>query len=271
MGLARAHARKARSHCRGALVPRGFYAIADGLLEIGLDPLVNERLLDATRGGAFSSSAERRNLGESGARDHSRPARGPRLFRGLRARRLRPCRAAERRAQGHQQPGDATRLLESIKQIRAILRAYGPIDEVNVELARDVGKGAEERAKLTDGIEARNKEKDRRARDAAEILGATVSADELLRYEFAKEQNFKCVDCDAGIAPDGFSANDARYQVDHILPWSRFGDDSYPTRPCAASPAISTNAGARRPNGSMPKRRPANGTPSPRASRVSRR
>ena len=111
--------------------------------------------------------------------------------------------------------------------MRAILRAFGPIDEVNVELARDVGKSAEERAKLTDGIEERNKEKDRRAKDAAEILGATVSADELLRYELCKEQNFKCVYCDAGIAPDGFSANDTRYQVDHILPWSRFGDDSY--------------------------------------------
>ena len=105
------------------------------------------------------------------------------------------------------------------------LRAFGPIDEVNVELARDVGKSAEERDKLTDGIEERNKEKDRRARDAAEILGAAVSADELLRYELCKEQNFKCVYCDAGIAPDGFSANDTRYQVDHILPWSRFGDE----------------------------------------------
>ena len=47
----------------------------------------------------------------------------------------------------------------------------------------------------------------------------------MLRYELCKEQNFKCIYCYAGIAPDGFSANDTRYQVDHILPWSRFGDD----------------------------------------------
>ena len=74
---------------------------------------------------------------------------------------------------------------------------------MNVELARDVGKSAEEREKLTQGIEDRNKEKDRRAKEASEILGATVSADELLRYELCKEQNFKCVYCDAGIAPEG--------------------------------------------------------------------
>ncbi len=85
----------------------------------------------------------------------------------------------------------------------------------------------EEREKLTQGIEDRNKEKDRRGKEASEILGATVSADELLRYELCKEQNFKCVYCDAAIAPEGFSANDTRYQVDHILPWSRFGDDFY--------------------------------------------
>ncbi len=54
-----------------------------------------------------------------------------------------------------------------------------------------------------------------------------MSNDELLRYELAMEQDFKCVYCDGPIAPDGFAANDTRYQVDHILPWSRFGDDSY--------------------------------------------
>ena len=34
---------------------------------------------------------------------------------------------------------------EAIKQIRAVARALGPIDCVHIELARDVGKSAEER------------------------------------------------------------------------------------------------------------------------------
>ncbi len=116
---------------------------------------------------------------------------------------------------------------EAIKQIRAVAREYGPIDSVHIELARDVGKSAEERRKLTDGIEDRNAEKDRRRNLAAGILNRPISDDELLRYELATEQLFKCVYCYGPIPPDGFRADDTRYQVDHILPWSRFGDNSY--------------------------------------------
>ena len=111
---------------------------------------------------------------------------------------------------------------EAIKQIRAVAREFAPIDCVHIELARDVGKSAEERRKLTDGIEARNVDKERRRKEAAELLKREISDDELLRYELAKEQLFKCVYCFGDIAPAGFAANDTRYQVDHILPWSRF-------------------------------------------------
>jgi CRISPR-associated endonuclease Csn1 len=214
-----------------------FARIADGLREIGLDPLVCERLLDAARNGAFSHFGGAAHISAKAARA---------IIPGLREG-LDYSEACARVGYDHavrptvalkdiNSPVARRAFLESIKQVRAILRAFGPIDEVNVELARDVGKSTEERAELTQGIEDRNKEKDKRAKEASEILGATVSADELLRYELSKEQNFKCVYCDAEIAPNGFSANDARYQVDHILPWSRFGDDSYfnKTLCCAA-------------------------------------
>jgi CRISPR-associated endonuclease Csn1 len=116
---------------------------------------------------------------------------------------------------------------EAIKQIRAVAREYGPIDLVHIELARDVGKSAEERREIQDGIEKRTAEKQKRRGEAAEHLGRAVSDDELLRYELAKEQNFKCIYSGDPIEPKGVAANDTRYQVDHILPWSRFGDDSY--------------------------------------------
>ena len=92
---------------------------------------------------------------------------------------------------------------EAIKQIRAVARVHGPFDAVHVELARDVGKSAEERRKLENGIEERNAEKDRRKAQAASILGRSIGDDELLRYELAMEQVFKCVYCDAGIDPQG--------------------------------------------------------------------
>ena len=116
---------------------------------------------------------------------------------------------------------------EALKQVRAVARELGPIDGVHIELARDVGKSADERREIEKGIEKRNAEKDRRKEQAATILGRAPSDDELLRYELAMEQAFKCVYCDGGIDPGGFAANETKYQVDHILPWSRFGDDSY--------------------------------------------
>lgn len=116
---------------------------------------------------------------------------------------------------------------EAIKQIRAVAREYGPFDFVHIELARDVGKSAEERAKLSKGLEERTAEKERRRGEAAELLARPVTDDELLRYELAKEQGWKCIYSGGAIDPKGFAANDTRYQVDHILPWSRFGDDSY--------------------------------------------
>jgi CRISPR-associated endonuclease Csn1 len=116
---------------------------------------------------------------------------------------------------------------EAIKQIRSVAREYGPFDFVHIELARDVGKSAEERAKLSKGLEERTAEKERRRNEAAELLARPVTDDELLRYELAKEQGWKCIYSGDAIDPKGFAANDTRYQVDHILPWSRFGDDSY--------------------------------------------
>ena len=64
---------------------------------------------------------------------------------------------------------------EAIKQIRAVAREFGPIDSHHVELARDVGKSAEERAKLTDGIEERNGRRIGAAKEAAELLRRAVS------------------------------------------------------------------------------------------------
>jgi CRISPR-associated endonuclease Csn1 len=205
-----------------------FARIADGLREIGLDPLVCERLLDAARDGAFSHFGGAAHISAKAARAIIPGLREGLVYSEACARvgydhTARPAVALK----DINSPVARRAFLESIKQVRAIHRALGPIDEVNVELARAVGKSAEERAKLTQGIEDRNKEKGKRTSEAAEILGATVSPDELLRYELCKEQNFKCVYCDAGIDPRGFSDNDTRYQVDHILPWSRFGDDSY--------------------------------------------
>jgi CRISPR-associated endonuclease Csn1 len=116
---------------------------------------------------------------------------------------------------------------EMLKQVRAMVREYGLPDAMHVELARDVGKSAEERDEITRSIEKRNKQRDRERAEFRELLGKDPNAEELLRFELWKEQNCRCLYTDEEIQPEWLIATDNRAQVDHILPWSRFGDDSF--------------------------------------------
>lgn len=119
-------------------------------------------------------------------------------------------------------------LLEAVKQVKAVIETYGVPDAIHIELARDVGKSIEERRKIEIGIEKRNRHKDRLRDEFAEKVGRQPqNGDELMRFELWKEQNSRCLYTDEYISPTRLVAGDNSVQVDHILPWSRFGDDSY--------------------------------------------
>ena len=116
---------------------------------------------------------------------------------------------------------------QAIKQVRAMVRAYGCPDRIHVELARDLGRSAEDRAKLAKGLEERTAKRKKHRGELEEVLARAVTDDELLRYELWKEQMGKCLYTGDPIAVPDLAAGSTRVQVDHILPWSRFGDDSF--------------------------------------------
>lgn len=203
-------------------------SIRKGLETIGLDAHVVGILMEKTADGAFNDFTRAGHVSALACRN---------IIKGLREG-LQYSEACERAGYDHSARPDVdikninspvTRraFLEAIKQVRAVTREYGPFDYVHIELARDVGKSAEERKKLTDGLEERTAIKEKRRAEAAAILGGACNDDALLKYELAFEQALKCIYCGDSIAPNGFAANDMRWQVDHILPWSRFGDDSF--------------------------------------------
>jgi CRISPR-associated endonuclease Csn1 len=202
--------------------------IRKGLSNIGLDAAVTQCLLNAVTRGDFKEFTKAAHISALACRN---------ILPGLREG-LGYADACARIGYDHTarptiklseigSPVTRKAFGEAIKQIRAVVREHGPFDFVHIELAREVGKSAEERAKLAKGLEDRTAEKEKRRKKASEDLGRPVTDDELLRYELAFEQAYKCVYCGGDIARDGFAANDTRYQVDHILPWSRFGDDSF--------------------------------------------
>lgn len=203
-------------------------SIRAGLDEIGLDARVVDRLMHATASGDFKDFTKAAHISALAARNIISGLREGLVYSEACAR-VGYDHAARPSVSLEQIGSPVTRKAfgEAIKQVRVVAREYGPIDFVHIELARSVGKSAEERAEITKGIEQRNVEKEKRRKEAEELLGRLPSDDEFLRYELAKEQNFKCIYSGDAIDPAGISANDTRYQVDHILPWSRFGDDSY--------------------------------------------
>jgi len=128
-------------------------------------------------------------------------------------------------------------MTEAMKQIWALINHFGLPGRIHIELARDVGKSKEERDEISKGIDARTKDKEKLRDELKVLLGVErVSGDDLLRYELWKQQGGRCLYTDTEIHIRQVRATDNSIQVDHILPWSRFGDDSFHNKTlCMAS------------------------------------
>jgi CRISPR-associated endonuclease Csn1 len=232
--------------------------IRAGLDEIGLEPAILEKLMDEVRAGTFDkftgaghiSSKACRNIipglaqgrvysaaCEECGYDHTASRERNAFDVGVRGKaalgKILSREIIDRSLVGS--PIARKALIEAVKQVKAILESCFKEngkdtlpDAIHIELARDVGKGIDERRKIETGIERRNKEKDwMRAKFAEDVGQPCSSADELLRYELWRQQCGKCVYSDAPINPRQLLAADSSVQIDHILPWSRFGDDSF--------------------------------------------
>jgi CRISPR-associated endonuclease Csn1 len=126
---------------------------------------------------------------------------------------------------------------QALKQIGVLIGKFCLPGAIHVELARDVGKSAEERDEIKRGIDKRNADKDKLRAAFESALGRPpANAEELLRYELWREQNGRCIYSDTPIPVAAIAAADNSVQVDHILPWSRSGDDSFVNKTlCKAS------------------------------------
>lgn len=225
--------------------------IRSGLEGIGLEPLVLEKLMDEVQTNTFNlftgaghvSSLACRNMLPHLARglmyseaatachyDHTASRERNAFNVGVTGKqaltKILSGEVIDRQLVGS--PVARKTLIEAVKQVKAIIETYGIPDAIHIELARDVGKGIDERRKIEKGIEDRNKQKDKLRLEFEENVGQPCSSvDELMRYELWKQQNGKCVYSDELINPRQLIATDNSVQVDHILPWSRFGDDSF--------------------------------------------
>ena len=204
-------------------------SIAAGLDALGLEPLIRDALVAGARDGEFGDFRGAGHISAKACRNII-----PHLRLGLvysaacAAAGYEHAKRPETDCAAIANPVARKALTEALKQVRAIVAEFGLPGRIHIELARDVGKSKEERDKISAGIDRRNKEKDRLRDEFLETVGIEAKAGEdLLRFELWREQNGRCLYTDKPIHPNAIVASDNSVQVDHILPWSRSGDDSF--------------------------------------------
>ncbi len=208
--------------------------IEEGLGEIGLEPLVLEALMKGVRDGKFGKFSGAGHISAKVARALLPPLLEGKVY-------SEACAAV---GYDHAQARKVTIedirnavvqrcLREACKQFETLVREFGARPgRVVVELARPVGKSAEDRDKMSKGIDRRTAEKNKHRADLMECLDlADEPGDEdLLRYELWKEQGRRCIYTDAYIEPGDILGSRNQVQVDHVLPRSRSQDNSYTNR-----------------------------------------
>jgi len=204
-------------------------SIQTGLDDLRIEPVIRDALMKGVRDGDFGDFKGAGHISAKACRNII-----PHLKQGLvysaacEASRYDHAKRPETDPAKIGNPIARKALTEAIKQVRAIVQEYGLPGRIHVELARDVGKSKEERDKIRSGIERRNKQKDwLREQFVATVGKEARSGEDMLRFELWREQNGRCLYTDREIHPNAIVASDNSVQVDHILPWSRSGDDSF--------------------------------------------
>ena len=217
--------------------------IRQGLQEMGMEPWCADLLAVASEAGKFNDFRGAAHISAKAARNVL-----PGLRRGL-AVDLAFAEAGYNHAatpvtsiDGVANPVARKALGQMLKQAKTVIHEYqhlfgasGLPDRIHVELARDVGKGQEERDEIKRGIEDRTKQRDRLRAELQDLMpGMRISGGDLQRFELWKEQNNTCLYSGSAIPLGDLMNGENRYEVDHILPWPRFGDDSFRNKTLAS-------------------------------------
>lgn len=120
-------------------------------------------------------------------------------------------------------------LNQMINLVNAVITEYGKPDEIRIELARELKKNAQERANMTSEINKATIQHQKYAEILQREFGIKVpSRNDIIRYKLYLELEknlFKDLYTDRQIKRDELFTN--KYDIDHIIPQSRFFDDSF--------------------------------------------
>ena len=120
-------------------------------------------------------------------------------------------------------------LNQMINLVNEVIKQYGKPDEIRIELARELKKNAEERANMTSEINKATLLHQKYTETLQKEFGIKVpSRNDIIRYKLYLElekNGFKDFYTDKKIEKENLFTD--KYDIDHIIPQSRFFDDSF--------------------------------------------
>jgi len=123
-------------------------------------------------------------------------------------------------------------LNQMINLVNALKREHGEIDEVRVELARELKMSREEREEATRSNNAREKENEKTAERIKGEHGLTPTKSRIQKYRLWQESGGCCIYCGKRFGIKQFLEGE-EIEVEHIIPRSILFDDSMSNKVCA--------------------------------------
>lgn len=118
---------------------------------------------------------------------------------------------------------------QMINVINSIINEYGEIDEIRIELARELKKSMQERESMTKSIRESNTNHDKIKETLMQDFGlSSVSRNDIIRYKLYKELeplNYHTLYSNTYIPREILFSKDL--DIEHIIPQSRLFDDSF--------------------------------------------
>jgi len=118
---------------------------------------------------------------------------------------------------------------ETMQVVKAIWKQYNFNSEeleIRVELARDLKNSAAEREKIWNG-QRKNKIINDKAKEKLQENGIAITDENILKYRLYEQQKFMSPYTKKKIIPFSKLFDDKEYDIDHIIPKSRYYDDSF--------------------------------------------
>ena len=118
---------------------------------------------------------------------------------------------------------------ETMQVVKAIWKQYkfNPEElEIRVELARDLKNSAAEREKIWNG-QRKNKTINDKAKDRLREEGIAITEENILKFRLYEQQKYMSPYTKKKIIPFSKLFDDKEYDIDHIIPKSRYYDDSF--------------------------------------------